>query len=333
MLASEPTYEGLLRLLAEGWPSGGLFSNEGGAFLGGYALSKDHRLRTLAGLSELWDGRPVDRVRSGDGLRLLYGRRLSLHLMAQPVVARTLLNDPLAQGQGLLARMLTAAPESTAGARRYVEDDIFATPAYQAYAARLGGLLERVAQGALANGRVLEGLSLRPVRLDPPAKGLWVSFYDHIEANLRGELSQIRAFASKLPEHALRLAGTLAVLKNPDLGVLTREDVKQGIAIAQFYGAEALRLAGGYRIPRELAVAAEVWAWLTRHCQAQGRRVFHLAEVYRLGPPAVRSAKAAREVLRVLEGHYYLAHRPNVEIDGASRRDAWEVNPHALSQV
>ena len=42
----------------------GLFSSEGGAFLGGYAMDKYHVLRMATGLSELWDGKPIRRVRA-----------------------------------------------------------------------------------------------------------------------------------------------------------------------------------------------------------------------------------------------------------------------------
>lgn len=334
MLTSEPTYEGLVKLLADGWPSVGLVSNEGGSFLGGHALSQDHRLRTLSGLSELWDGQAIDRVRAGDGATLLYNRRAALHLMAQPVVARSLLADPLAQGLGFLARMLVTEPLSTAGGRWYVSESVLDTPEYQAYAARLTRAFEIVEQVVLNDPEARkQGLSLKNIPLTPEAKKLWTNFYNHVERNLNGELLQIRAFASKLAEHALRLAGVLALFENPEATSIGKDAMEQGIALAEFYGAESFRLVGGYRIPRPLALAAEVLNWLLEHCKAKNRRVFHLAEVYRLGPPAVRSARAAREVIRILEEHGYLAHRPNIEVDGKPRKDAWEVNPHALPQV
>jgi hypothetical protein len=42
----EPTYEGLCRLLATGWPSIGVFAGEGGQFIGGHGMADDARLRT-----------------------------------------------------------------------------------------------------------------------------------------------------------------------------------------------------------------------------------------------------------------------------------------------
>ena len=93
----EPTYEGLCRLFAGGEPSIGVFSSEGGQFIGGHGLSEDKKLLTAAGLSGLWDGEPIKRVRAGDGASILPGRRVAMHLMAQPDVAAVMLSDRVNQ--------------------------------------------------------------------------------------------------------------------------------------------------------------------------------------------------------------------------------------------
>jgi len=63
LLVGEPTYEGLCKLLALSCPSVGIFSDEGGQFIGGHGMTEEAKLRTAAGLSHLWDGRPIKRVR------------------------------------------------------------------------------------------------------------------------------------------------------------------------------------------------------------------------------------------------------------------------------
>ena len=100
MLTEEPTYEGLVKLLAMGWPSVGLFSDEGGRFLGGWAMAKENQVRTAAGLSKLWDGDPITRTRGGDGDTVLYGRRVSVHLMVQPAVSALLFGNELLRESG-----------------------------------------------------------------------------------------------------------------------------------------------------------------------------------------------------------------------------------------
>ena len=114
---TDPTVEGLYKLLATGQPSVALFSDEGGLLIGGHALNSDNALKTFARWCKLWDGAAFDRVRAGDGAGVLYGRRMALHQLAQPEVMVKLLSDPMANGQGLLARCLVAWPVSTIGTR------------------------------------------------------------------------------------------------------------------------------------------------------------------------------------------------------------------------
>jgi hypothetical protein len=49
LTCGEPTLEGLHKLFATGHPALGLFSDEGGSFIGGHAMSDENRLRTIAG--------------------------------------------------------------------------------------------------------------------------------------------------------------------------------------------------------------------------------------------------------------------------------------------
>lgn len=71
-------------------------------------MQKEHAAKTAGGLSSLWDRGEADRVRTGDGAHKLYGKRLSMHLLMQPIIAERVLSDTLLQGQGFLARCLIA---------------------------------------------------------------------------------------------------------------------------------------------------------------------------------------------------------------------------------
>jgi Protein of unknown function (DUF3987) len=74
LTAPEPTVEAL----AKHWPALpgalGLFSAEGGQMTGGHGFGPDHRLKTAAALSALWDGAGIRRLRAGDGITDLPGR-------------------------------------------------------------------------------------------------------------------------------------------------------------------------------------------------------------------------------------------------------------------
>jgi hypothetical protein len=126
LTCSEPTFEGLCKLYGRGRPSLGLFSSEGGRFIGGHGMTEEAKLRTATGLSKFWDGSPVDRVRALDGTLYLVGRRLAMHLMVQPRVGDLLLRDGLLIDQGLASRLLVSAPESAAGTR--LSHDLRRTP-------------------------------------------------------------------------------------------------------------------------------------------------------------------------------------------------------------
>ena len=193
----EPTYEGLCKLFAVGWPSVGIFASEGGQFIGGHGMSEDAKLRTVAGLSSAWDGEHIKRVRGGDGTVVLPGRRLAIHLMAQPDVASTLLDDRLLADQGILSRFLATAPEPASGMRLWHEPSHGSDAAMKRYGTRLLHILERPLP--LAHG-ARNTLAPRVLRLSLAAADLWKGFYNHVEGRVGagGELEPVRGLANKL---------------------------------------------------------------------------------------------------------------------------------------
>jgi hypothetical protein len=124
LLCEEPTLEGLCKLLQKAQPRIGVFSTEGGQFFGGYSMSEDHKLKTVSALSQIWDGVPIKRIRAGDGVSVMSGRRVSMHLMVQPYIAQKVLSDPLLKNQGFLSRLLIIAPASSAGTRLYQQSSL-----------------------------------------------------------------------------------------------------------------------------------------------------------------------------------------------------------------
>jgi len=333
LTTQEPTYEGLAKLLDIGWPSVGLFSSEGGRFFGGFAMSQDHRLKTLAGLSEIWDGRPIIRTRSGDKSFTLYGRRLSAHLLMQPVVAETILADPLAHEQGFLSRCHIVAPESMLGEQTYSSQDLTREPAYGRYCTQITTILQTSLPRKTdpVSGQPTNELTPRHLPVTPEAKALWVRFYDWIQEHLRpdGMFRPISSIAAKAAEHALRLAGTLALVDDLNGPAITIQHVKNGIILARFYLTEALRLFYTAKTNPDLVLAEKVLTWLrTRECP--DKHLVSLSDVYQMGPNAVRDKATAAKIMQILTEHFWV--RPlegGAEIAGKKRRQVWEVNPDA----
>ncbi len=124
----------------------GVFTGEGGELLGGHSLREDRRSAGLAWFLKAWGAETLDTLTRGDGLSILLGRRVSMHAMVQPVLLRGLLIDPLAQGQGFLARCLVSEPGTLAGTRLFKAGNPAEAPAVKAYHAAMRHLLSMQAR-------------------------------------------------------------------------------------------------------------------------------------------------------------------------------------------
>jgi hypothetical protein len=320
----EPTYEGVIKLFAVGWPSLGIFAAEGGQFIGGHGMSDEAKLRTAAGLSAAWDGEPFKRVRSGDGVSVLPGRRLAMHLMAQPDVASTMLNDPVLAEQGILSRILPTAPEAASGHRPWHEPAADSEKRMKRYGARLLDILE---QPLTLVAGTQNTLAPRALPLSPDARHLWIGFYDHVEKRVGsgGELEPVRGLANKLPEHAARLAAVLTLVRDIHTAEIICAEMQAGIDLAQHYAAEALRLFGASRVSAELQLAKQLLDWLRSHWN---RLAISLPDIYQRGPGAIRDKARATKIMEILEDHGFLVRiKGGANIEGKWRRDAWRLIP------
>jgi hypothetical protein len=318
----EPTYEGLCKLLAVSLPSVGVFASEGAQFVGGHGMNPDNRLRTAAGLSHIWDGDPIRRVRAGDGASELPGRRVALHLMLQPGVASELLADPILADQGLLSRMLVTAPDSLAGTRLWREARAESTAALELYGARL---LELLRAPLPLVGGIPNELSPRALPLSAGARRAWTEYADHIERQLApdGALDTIRGLANKLPEHAARIAGVLTLVADLEAGAVTAERMEAGIELADHYAAEALRLYEVSRTDHRLRNADRLRLWLLH---TWPEPLVSLPDIYQKGPNRIRSAADARPLVELIEQHGWLTRvEAGAEVAGVRRREAWAI--------
>jgi Protein of unknown function (DUF3987) len=318
----EPTYEGLCKYLQSGQPSVGVFSSEGGQFIGGHGMSDERKLLTATGLSQLWDGEPIKRVRAGDGTLVLPGRRVAMHLMVQPDVAAIMLSDRMLLNQGLLSRCPISAPESTSGTRIWREPSDSADAAIKRYGTHLLQLLERPMP--LKDGKPNE-LKPQVLRLASDVRKLWIAFADAIERQIGpdGALSPVKSIANKLPEHAARLAGVLALVSDADTIEIPAEQMAAGIALAQHYVAEALRLFEANRVSDDLRLAQRLLTWLLG---TWNEEFVSLPNVYQEGPNAIRDKTTAARIVAILEDHAWLQREPSgAEIAGQHRRDAWRI--------
>lgn len=320
-LVSEPTYEGLTRLFAEGQPSLGLFSNEGGQFLGGVAMSQDNRQKTLAALNDLWQGNAIKRTRQGDGTRTLYGRRLALHLMAQPIVAHAFIADPLAGDTGFLPRCLICEPASTIGTRIY-RDMPSDRAALDGFADRLSGLLYT----GMAMDPETRALNPARLTLSEEARARLEAYYNETElAQAPGKaLEAIRGHASKTAEQAARIAGVLTLWGDLGRREVCPYTMDCGIALARFYLSEAHRLAGAALVSEAVGKAEALRVWMLS--PAWGKPWLTVTDAVQRGPNRLREAPEARKAIEMLlEAGWLIALPKGTELDGKRRRESWRI--------
>ncbi|HTO20175.1 MAG TPA: YfjI family protein [Pseudomonas sp.] len=299
ILAEDPTLEGLQKSFLLGQASQGLFSDEGGLFFGGHAGKPENLLKSASGLSSLWDGSPIRRLRAVEGESAARaGCRLSVHLMIQPVVAREVLSNPILQGQGFLARFLVAWPQSLAGTRLYRDLNPDEDVCLNRYWQRMAQLLARTP--ALD---AHEGLAPPSLTLEAPALAAWIEVHNRIETRLGkgGELQEIKPMAAKGAENVLRMAGVMTVVEESE--AITCELIERAAMLMEWYLGEALRVVNPAQTDSRTLLAQRLLEWLL----ANDWQRFEARRLQREGPRLVRkSARQRDELLGILVEHRQL---------------------------
>lgn len=323
VIVADFTAEGLAKLLAAGWPSVGAFTDEAALVFGGHGMSKEAVARTAGTLCKLWDNGTLDRVRSLDGATKLYGRRLALHLLAQPVIAERALSDDVLAGQGFLARCLLAWPEPTAGTRLYRPESLRDDAALARMAYRLGELHRQPLP--LAEGERQE-LRPRALHLDATAKAVWVQLHDAVEAGMRpgGEFSTAKPWASKTPEQALRIAGVLTLLESTAAQEIDAGTMERAAELALWHLHEAVRLASTAEVSPEVRDAEALLKW----CHETGRTLLYSRDALRFGPARIRERETFARAMGELERAGWAEPvAGGAVLDGAHRRHVWRIEP------
>jgi hypothetical protein len=264
-ICQEPTLEGLQKSFKQGRPSQAIFSDEGGQFFGGHAMNPDNIQKTIAGLSKYWDGAPITRTRAAPGeSSTMYGRRLSIHLLVQPVIASAVLGNPLLMAQGILARFLIAEADSLAGTRFYNSTNPYKHPAVVRFHTDITALLEQVPETSECGGLELPARSLSPEALE-----VWIAAYNSTERQLEpgGLLELIKPVASKAADNAIRIAGVFAVLERTN--EVSAEQMNRAWMLATYYLQNALRaaqLGDASLVERD---TAEILGWIKNRAGRQ----------------------------------------------------------------
>jgi hypothetical protein len=128
------------------------------------------------------------------------------------------------------------------------------------------------------------------------------------------ELEGARAFASKTAEHALRIAGVLAMYDSAEAGRIDATAMEGGIRVANYYLTEHVRLTRSSQADKQHGQLRALLEWM----QEQGSMV-QQATILQKCPYGLRKLK--KDGIAPLL--YELAERGYIRKSGA----AWEVRP------
>lgn len=265
-LFSDASYEQIAsNLIGGGAPAIGVFSDEGALFFGGHSMKADTRAASIAGYTKMFDCGEVTRHRRTDreGSGTVYNRRVSFHLMVQPIAFRETLSDPLMMGQGFMARFLVAAPESLAGSRflsqNRARDKAESDP-------RIGAYWSRIA--ALMNTRPIidecGGIVASAMAISDEAEALWLQAYNAAEKEqgIGQDYADIKPFAGRFGEHSRRIATVLTVFDGSrEIGA---EIMARALELAAYSLSEWRRLTGVSQQDREIDEVEKLLAYLQR---------------------------------------------------------------------
>lgn len=277
-MVRDATVEGLRRDLEHGPTSQGLFTDEAAAMLCGYGMSAEHKAKTAATFSGLWDTGDLSVSRSMGGRVELHGRRLAMHWLVQPHAAAAALGDPLLSALGFWPRFLLAWPAPCEPRLdRPFRPDLL--PAVGAYWKRCTELL--------AEPLPADCSTLPVIEMQPEARGMIGRAFESLEQEARrGRLQVVKPFALRATEQACRVAGVLAAFDRRD--TINADDARNALELVRYSIATWRAVIDEGAADPTGADALRLYEWLTdpKHCpgwKTQGKRILNG------GPACVRS--------------------------------------------
>ena len=152
-----------------------------------------------------------------------------------------------------------------------------------------------------------------------------IKFADAVEQEQAagGRLEHITGFASKVAEHAVRLAGVLGVYADPEAMEISPDHIQNGIALADWYLSEAVRLRDAAALSPETTQAETLRGWLV---STWAEPFISVRAVVNRGPNSIRETKLVRKIIPMLEANGWLIPvSDGVQVLGEKSHKAWRV--------
>jgi len=273
----DTTQEALATHLALGWPSGSLWSDEAGIFLGSHSM-QSNPTRFVALLNRLWDGKSTTAHRKTSQSFVIKDRRLTVNLMMQPILLDKM--KPQEAGinrqSGFMARCLIAYPQSNMGSRFYNEppENIEFLNDYNQH---IFNCLEQ-SKELTRRGCI----NLPSLTLSKKAKEKWVGYFNNIESGLakNSEWFAIKDFAAKSAENVTRLAALFHLFEGKQ-GDISIENLEQSIEIVHWHLTETRSLLSTDEERQSIINAKKLVKWLGKRSSllAESREIQRVSPV------------------------------------------------------
>jgi hypothetical protein len=301
------TVDGMTTSLINGRPSQMLLATEAGVLFGGHAMNKDNRLRCVCLCSNVWSGSPIQRTRVKERTRGV-DRRLSMALYAQFSVAQKILTPEFLE-QGFLNRFLMIKSDLPAGGRvlpaqgQSIQQD----PFYVEYRRDMRQLFEIKLPYCAKTG----GVAPRIVSLSSEAYEGWGAEWQRIETASApgGAYEDNPAYAARMSEQNLRIAGVLAFFEDPLVTEISSEIMARAVELGRYYLHQAMSMLP----PEEVEDASEedgtakvLLKWLR-----MSPSPIALRDVYRnVSPKKLRQSDLVRKLMKNLIAQGKVAQHP-----------------------
>ena len=294
LITGDPTIESLQRQVAEHYPYMGLITSEGAQFLGGFSLSNDNSVRTASALSSMWDGGELSVLRINRDPICCDDTRLTLHLMAQPDVAKAFVGDKRMKDQGILNRCLYSDAETLIGSRMYKSSHPQMTDAFKAFESRIFTIMER--QKAFYREQIPK---VESMSVTPEAKELWIDFFNECEreSGKGRRYESMQGYTSKVGENCLRISGVLEIFDSKESLEISQKSMSNAIRLMRFYLAEAEHLLGAVETSSD---ANELWEWI-RNKRSNPESPLTGTELAKNAPNKFRDKKTYVRLMQELE--------------------------------
>lgn len=286
-IMKDGTVEGIRRSFKEGLCAQGCFTSEAAVVLGGYGMSAEHRGKSAGNLNALWDDGEISVARGGESRLQLYDRRLSIHWLVQPLVARQAIHDPMLSAIGFWPRFLLAVPPPSPPLRalEFKPED---HPAIRRFWDRCRDLLDRPTAEDCSGNAIIQA--------NQEAMELAKRFYEkmQIEAK-RGSLQEVKPFAVRATEQAFRIAAVLAVFQGRES--IELEIMRHGITLATYSVLAWQSVFGGQEENADRELALVLYAWILKQNGFQATET----AILQIGPKPIRSRNRRDTALAMLQ--------------------------------